>query len=89
MLLGHMDFNLRFFMADKSTLRALVGLPMNQLVFGQVVFADERLVAHRTSKVPLSVGGSMLAQRRVLSKALVTQVALVGQLLGVRSMVGH
>ena len=84
-----MDFDLRLFVTDIPALGALVSLSMDQLVFGQVVFADKGFVAHGASKVPLPVCGCMLPQSGVLCKSLVTQFALVWQLFGVRPVVCH
>ena len=84
-----MGFNLRLLVANEPTLGALVGLPVYQLMLGQVVFPDKGLGADRALEVPVPVGGDVLPQGGVLREPLVTHGALVRQLFGMRAVVGQ
>ena len=68
---------------DERALGALVGLSVCEQVFGQVVLADEALVAVRTGKVPRPVSGLVLPQGAVLAEPFLAEGAGVGRLLGV------
>ena len=75
--------------ADERTLRALIGLLVGQHMLSEIVFPHEALVANVTREVPGPVGRLVLPQSRVLAEALAAELARVGRLLGVRSVVGQ